>query len=64
MIDRAHSAAGKTKPLTVSDAIESYVDYLETNRKSGREDRYAANAFKRTSPRCRLAFENMIATRH
>jgi integrase len=45
MVDRAHSAAGKTKPLTVSDAIESYIDFLETNRKSGREARYAANAF-------------------
>jgi hypothetical protein len=45
MVDRAHSAAGKTKPVTVSDAIESYIDFLETNRKSGREARYAANAF-------------------
>jgi integrase len=45
MVGRAHAAAGKTKPLTVSDAIESYIDFLETNRKSGREARYAANAF-------------------
>jgi integrase len=45
MVERAHSAAGKTKPLTVSDAIESYIEFLETNRKSGREARYAANAF-------------------
>jgi integrase len=45
MVSRAHSAAGKTKPLTVSDAIESYIEFLETNRKSGREARYAANAF-------------------
>jgi hypothetical protein len=44
MVDRANSAAGKTKPLTVSDAIKSYIDFLETNRKSGREGRYA-NAF-------------------
>jgi integrase len=45
MVDRAHSAAGKTKPLTVGDAIESYIEFLETNRKSGREGRYAADAF-------------------
>jgi integrase len=45
MVDRAHTAAGKTKPLTVADAIESYIEFLETNRKSGREGRYAANAF-------------------
>jgi len=45
MVARAHSAAGKTKPLTVADAIESYIEFLETNRKSGREGRYAADAF-------------------
>jgi integrase len=45
MVSRAHAAAGKTKPLTVADAIESYIEFLETNRKSGREGRYAANAF-------------------
>jgi integrase len=45
MVSRAHAAAGKTKPLTVADAIESYIEFLETNRKSGREGRYAADAF-------------------
>jgi integrase len=45
MVARAHAAAGKTKPLTVADAIESYIEFLESNRKSGREGRYAANAF-------------------
>jgi integrase len=45
MVSRAHAAAGKTKPLTVADAIESYLEFLETNRKSGREGRYAAEAF-------------------
>jgi integrase len=45
MVERAHAAAGKTKPLTVADAIESYIEFLEANRKSGREGRYAANAF-------------------
>jgi integrase len=45
MVARAHAAAGKTKPLTVADAIGSYIEFLETNRKSGREGRYAADAF-------------------
>src|SRR5438874_1276334 len=46
MVDRAHKVAGKTKPLTVSDAIEAYVTYLESKRsRSGREARYAADAF-------------------
>jgi integrase len=42
---RAHAAAGKTGPLTVKDAIESYIQFLENNRKSGGEARYAADAF-------------------
>jgi integrase len=46
MVDRAHTAAGKTKPLIVNDAIEAYIIYLESKRsKSGREARYAADAF-------------------
>lgn len=45
MVDRAHAAVGKARPLTVADAIESYIEFLESNRKSGREGRYAANAF-------------------
>jgi integrase len=45
MVARAHAAAGKTRPLTVADAIESYIEFLESNRKSGREGRYAADAF-------------------
>jgi integrase len=45
MVARAHTAAGKTKPLTVADAIASYLQYLETNRKSGMEARYSAEAF-------------------
>src|SRR3954452_12130733 len=46
MVDRAHTAAGKTKPLTVRDAVEAYITYLESKRsRSGREARYAANAF-------------------
>ncbi|WP_369723877.1 tyrosine-type recombinase/integrase [Bradyrhizobium sp. LLZ17] len=46
MVARAHAAVGKTKPLTVKDAIEAYVTYLESKRsRSGREARYAADAF-------------------
>jgi integrase len=46
MVERAHKAAGKTKPLTVKDSIEAYITYLESKRsKSGREARYAADAF-------------------
>jgi integrase len=45
MVARAHTAAGKTKPLTVADVIASYLEYLETNRKSGMEARYSAEAF-------------------
>lgn len=45
MVKRAHAAAGKTGPLTVKDAIESYIQFLENNRKSGRDARYVADAF-------------------
>jgi integrase len=46
MVERAHNVAGKTKPLTVKDAIEAYTVYLESKRsRSGREARYAADAF-------------------
>jgi integrase len=45
MVLRAHAAAGKSKPLTVADVIASYLEYMETNRKSGMEARYSADAF-------------------
>jgi integrase len=46
MVARAHTAAGKTKPLTIKDAIDGYITYLESKRsRSGREARYAADAF-------------------
>lgn len=45
MVKRAHAAAGKTGPLTVSDAIASYIEFLETNRKSAQEAQYASDAF-------------------
>jgi integrase len=45
MVERTHAAAGKTGPLTVKDSVESYLEFLETNRKSASFSRYVANAF-------------------
>lgn len=45
MVDYAHSEAGVAKPLNVADAMVTYLEYLETKTKSGREGRYAAEAF-------------------
>lgn len=46
MVARAHGAAGIiTKPLTVDDVMKNYLTYLESKTKSGREGRYAAEAF-------------------
>jgi integrase len=45
MVHRAHAAAGKTGPLTVSDAIEAYIEFLSANRKSAPLARYVADAF-------------------
>jgi len=45
MVSRAHAAAGKTGPLTVSDAVDAYIEFLESNRKSAPLARYVAKAF-------------------
>jgi len=45
MVARKHAAAGKTKPLTVSDAMKSYLEFLETNRKSAPFATYCNKAF-------------------
>ena len=45
MVGRANKAAGKTGPIAVKDAVDAYVSFLETNRKSARFSRYAADAF-------------------
>ena len=45
MVRRAHGAAGIQAPLTVAAAVNDYIEFLEANRKSGREARYAADAF-------------------
>jgi integrase len=42
---RAHVAAGKTGPLTVHAAVEDYLQFLETNRKTATDARYRAAAF-------------------
>jgi integrase len=45
MVGRAHAAAGKTGPLTVRAVMEAYLEFLESNRKSGGTARYSINAF-------------------
>jgi integrase len=57
MVSRAHAAVGKTGPLTVSEIMEGrlgpddkpdfvgYLEFLETNRKTGSEARYRYEAF-------------------
>jgi integrase len=44
MVRRAHAAAGKHGPMTVADAIDAYLLFLETNRKSAVDARYRTNA--------------------
>jgi integrase len=45
MVGRAHAAAGKTGPLTVATAMTSYLEFLETNRKSAPFAQYVTDAF-------------------
>jgi integrase len=45
MVERANKAAGKTGPITVKVAIESYIEFLKAKRKSASFSEYAANAF-------------------
>jgi integrase len=40
MVARAHTAAGKHGPLTVGDAMDSYIEFLESHRKSASDVRY------------------------
>ena len=39
MVSMANAAAGKRGPLTVRDAVEDYLGFLETNRKSALDSR-------------------------
>lgn len=41
---RAHHAAGKHGPLTVSDAMEAYFEFLEAHRKTARDAQVRAQA--------------------
>jgi integrase len=44
---RAHHAAGKHGPLTVADAMDEYLHFLEDNRKSAADARYRDHALIR-----------------
>ena len=45
MVARAHHAAGKQGPLTVSDAVEAHLEFMEEHRKTGYDARHRAEAF-------------------
>jgi integrase len=45
MVTRAHTAAGKTGPLTVRAIMMEYLEFLQNHRKSGGTARYSINAF-------------------
>jgi integrase len=45
MVERAHTAADKRGPLTVTDAVEAYLRFLTDNRKTAADAAYRANAF-------------------
>ena len=45
MVDRAHQAAGKRGPITVADAVETYLGFLRDNRKTAADAAYRVNAF-------------------
>ncbi|HYS91556.1 MAG TPA: site-specific integrase, partial [Bradyrhizobium sp.] len=44
MVRRAHATNGMAGPLTVQAAVESYLEFLETNRKSVGDARHRARA--------------------
>jgi integrase len=45
MVARAHHAAGKHGPLTVRDAVEAHLEFMDAHRKSGYDARRRAEAF-------------------
>jgi integrase len=47
MVARAHHGAGKHGPLTVGDAMDEYLSFLDHNRKSGADARYRDRALIR-----------------
>lgn len=44
MVSRAHHAAGKHGPLTVRDAVEAHLEFMNAHRKSGYDARIRAEA--------------------
>ena len=47
MVERAHTASGKSGPMTVSAALDAYLEFLEHNRKSADDARYRVEALIR-----------------
>jgi len=47
MVERAHRARGKYGPITVGDAMDEYIAYLDHNKKSGADARYRDRALIR-----------------
>jgi integrase len=45
MVARAHHATGKHGPLTVRDAVEAHLEFMDGHRKSGYDARHRAEAF-------------------
>jgi Phage integrase family len=45
MVQRAHNGRVADAPRTVKDSVDRYLEFLGSHRKSGREARYAAEAF-------------------
>ena len=45
MVARAHHAAGKHGPLTVRDAVEAHLEFMDGHRKSAYDARHRAEAF-------------------
>jgi integrase len=43
-VERQNAVAGTHRPLTVAQAIEAYLEFLETNRKTAEDARYRAEA--------------------
>ena len=49
MVERAHAGAGKVGPVTVADAMDDYLAFLESNRKGAQNAQYQDRAFIRPS---------------
>lgn len=47
MVERAHVRHGKHGPITVADAMDEYLSYLDHNKKSGADARYRDRALIR-----------------